>query len=211
MRLLEFIVLNAMLFLKHLWYFINSSSLLSSLLSAAIIGGFLIFIFRIPNFQLKAYAKLNEFKNGSLFFDVKNQKRFMAYDADDVFYKIYIPERLLIGNNLQIERSTFNGWESWDALYNFDDKDRLNIDGKIYIMINGISRLSLFPEQSVTLFRVNGNFRQRNGNYKIYFQFRTRYGFYPYFVREGWFYKRFVGEQSDILRGLLPSVILTIQ
>lgn len=213
MNFFEILIVNIAFLFKWIWHAINASPVLSSLVSAIIIGGFLVYIFRIPNFSMSAYAKLNAVSDGSLFFETRNEKRFMAYDADDVFFKIYVPERLFMNGEFTIERQTLGGWEVWDPLHNFRDKDRFEINSETYILINGISRMPLFPEQATALFLVNGNFAAMSGEYRIFYQFRTRYGFYPSVVRGGyhnWFLKRFRGKQQDVIAGKLPSVILNI-
>lgn len=152
------------------------------------------------------YAKIDSSINGSIFFDIKNNKHLMSYNIDDVFYKIYMPIELAIKED-NFEISTTNGWLSWNPLHNLEYKNHININGLEYIQINGINKLNIFPKQATTLFRVNGNFTNRLKPHKIYYEFRTRYGFYPTIVHTGWkniFIKKYEGKQKDVSRGVLP-------
>ena len=199
--------------LVQIWIFIDDSAILSNIVSSIFIGGIIIYIFRIPSFKLNIYAKLRQ-QVGSIFFDLRNNKNFVAYDENSVFYKLYIPEKLFLGqHNLNFKRSTIKGWYKWDPIFNFRDKDRFDVLGDRYILINGVSELPIFPNQGVTLFKINGIFLNKSRKYRIYYQLRTKNGFYPYIIIGGyhnWFIKFFRGKHNDFLNKLLPSVDLII-
>ena len=213
MNILLHVFVNLTDFAVRIIRFIESSSILSGLAVALIISIYLNYLFRIPNFDLDVYAKTRE-GQGSVFLDIKNSKHLMSYGSDEVYVKIYVPE-FLFDQKFDFQLSTKSGWEDWNPLHNYKDKDRMNIkgQGEKYILINAINKNDIFPEDKVTLLRVNGGFSNKQGKHTIYYQFRTRYGKSPYFVRVGpfnLFLKRFKGKQEDVEAGKLPSVELII-
>ncbi|GEM_PF-5568546 len=189
------------------------SNFLGDLLAAVIAALFLLFIFRKPDFKLEVYSKVNHGMIGSIFFDLYNKKLFMSYDLEDIYYKIYLPTKF-VKNDYTFEISTHNGWEKWDPLHNFKDKDKFLINNSEYILVNGVNKLNSFPQQKTTLFRINGIFTDKTGDYRIYYQFRTRYGLFPGIVRTGplnLFIKTFKGNHVDVLNGKLPFSTLLIK
>ena len=82
-----------------------------------------------------------------------------------------------------IERDTPTGWEPWNPLNNFDDKNRFRINGADYIPLNGLNHLNIFPKNRVRMFRFNGDFSRAPAAYQVYYDLRTRYGRFPRFRR----------------------------
>ncbi len=118
------------------------TSVLASLVSALIIGLILVYVLRVPSLELQAYARLNAKGLGSIFFELRNKKSLMNYEPNQITYHIYLPVDLFPPNGkYELKIQTIEGWAPWNALDNYEVKDRFPIDGQVYIVVRAVCHL----------------------------------------------------------------------
>ncbi len=194
--------------------FIDDSSILSGIVVSIIIGFYLVSVFRKPKFSiiLDLIMKRNTNK-GVLDFSIVNHKKFMSYDADKVFFFLYIPTELLSVNGGNGERivtkefflTTKDGDDKWNPLFNIRDRYQYNIGNVTYYLIRGLVKLDIYPDRRTHFLRISGDF-YRNITPKMYYWFSTEYGIYPRFIKSKKYpyIKRYKGKFYDAEAGLLP-------
>ena len=160
---------------------------------------------------------------GALDFILKNNKKFVSYDADEVYFFFYIPKRILsqdingsIVSTKKFALYTKDGSDfSWDPLFNIRDRSFYKIPneaGEDYFLIRGTVKLDIFSERKITILRIFGNFNRDEG-FKVYYWFSTKHGVYPRYIELNNlpFIKEYDGDISDVLNGGLPFAVVNIR
>jgi len=205
--------------------FVDDSSILSGIFSgllvSALVAAFVIYILRWPSFRLILDLQMKTGTNaGVLDFDLENKKRFMSYDADEVYVFLYIPvttisQRTQHGE-MRVTKKFFlitkNGHVEWDALPNIRDKEFHHIEGNDYFLVRQTVKLDVFPKRKAHFLRIVGDF-DRKAMPRVYYWFSTRHGIYPRFVKLRWwpFFKPHTGKYADVLAGRLPSTLAKLR
>lgn len=212
-------MINMAYFVLMIFRVIDKSSILSSLFVSILIGLFLIYIFRWPDFTLNLDLIMQkETGSGVLDFNLKNNKKFMSYNEDEVYFFFYIPVRILsriteTGERLTTKQFfliTKNGSASWEPLFNIRDRSSYNIGGEEYFLVRGTAKLDILSERKTQILRVTGNFNQSE-DLKIYYWFSTKHGIYPHYIMSNqWpFIEKYEGKFEDVIAGKLPSSIIS--
>lgn len=217
MKIIEEIVITMVYFVIAIFKFIDNSSILSGLFVSILIGLSLIYIFRWPDLTLNLDLIMQKDTNaGSLDFNLQNNKKFISYDRDEVYFFFYIPVRILsrvTENGEKITTKQFflitkDGSVLWKPLFNIRDRSSHIIGREEYFLVRGAVKLDIFPERKTQILRITGTFN-RGENFKIYYWFSTRHGIYPrYTTSSQWpFIKKYEGKFEDVLAERLPFVI----
>ncbi|MFA4834306.1 MAG: hypothetical protein WC619_05750 [Patescibacteria group bacterium] len=214
MNLIEEIIVNLFYFVIKVIKFIDSSSILSGLVITLIVAIFLTFILRTPNFTLTLETNMIPGTNeGQTDFILKNNKRFQYYNKGEIYFHFYIPTRIIAEEDatgrLSLTKVFFKDNGQQTSLIrdpNYEFKHRIpSEDGEEYFELRGVVDSNVFPERTVPVLSIRGQFN-KNEDFKVYYWFSTKYGNFPRYIKYNGipFYKKLTTDNLKEIRDNLP-------
>lgn len=198
--------------------FVDDSAILSGLVISAVIAIVLAFVLRWPSLSLSTDLIMKVGGDeGVLDFHILNNKWFISYDAEEVYYHLYIPVSTLsqLGtggtpeSSKEYWRITKSGHVAWEPMENVRDRFQYKIGGESYYLIRAIVSLAVFPRRRIHFLRIGGRFGE--GTPKVYYWFSTRHGVVPRLLisKKPPFLKIHGGKFGDVAAARIPQALGT--
>jgi hypothetical protein len=171
--------------------------IISSLISTGIISFILVYIFRIPSFDLYldyiGTRKIDKINNTwpTLDISIINKKKLISFEKDSIYFGLYIPKYFI--DNKKLHLVTTEGMKLW--IVNTVAKDIFRLNNIDYLLYRGMVNLPVQPDSRVNFLRISGN--TDTTTIKIYYYFETKYGRFPRFLKFG-------GREKIFKAGKLP-------
>ena len=196
--------------------FVDDSAILSGLVISVVVALVLVLVLRWPSLSLVTDLIMRIGTDEGVWdFSVVNNKWFISYDADEVYYFLYIPVSTLsqagMGGTPESTKEfwqiTKSGHVPWDPMDNVEDRFQHDIIGQLYYLVRGTVALNVFPRRRTHFLRVRGRFGE--GMPKVYYWFSTRHGVVPRLLisKKPPFLKIHGGKFGDVAAGRIPQAV----
>ncbi|MEZ4104423.1 MAG: hypothetical protein R3B60_04010 [Candidatus Paceibacterota bacterium] len=149
-------------------------NLTASLLSAGIVAFVLIYIFKVPSFELSAtYIKVDNDAN-YLNFEIINNKKYISYNREEISFVLLFPDNLINNKKIYLVDSNIGKHE-----FILDENlQKTYINSRLYSVVKAVIKMPVFPDSKTSFLVIEGDFNSLEKE-KIYYTFDTPYGFFP--------------------------------